>query len=72
MVRTGDTVVIGGIFQEDRETTSEGVPWLKDVPLLGWLFKAEIKRLGKVELLIFLTPTVVKTTAGEMAETRQL
>jgi type IV pilus assembly protein PilQ len=72
MVRTGDTVVIGGIYQEDRETTTEGVPWLKDVPLLGWLFKAEIKKLGKVELLIFLTPTVVKTTGDAMAAKGQL
>jgi len=68
MVRTGDTIVIGGIYQEDKETTEDGVPWLKEVPLLGWLFKAERRREGKVELLIFLTPTVVTTPESRMAQ----
>lgn len=72
MVRNGDTVVIGGIFQEIKDNRDAGVPWLKDVPLLGWLFKAEHTILDKRELLIFLTPTVVKTTGGEMAETGRL
>lgn len=72
MVRNGDTVVIGGIFQEIKDNRDAGVPWLKDVPLLGWLFKAEHTILDKRELLIFLTPTVVKTTGGELAETGRL
>jgi len=61
IVRTGDTVVIGGIYQEDKRTGDSGVPFLKDIPLLGWLFKAERKEEAKVELLIFLTPTVVSS-----------
>jgi type IV pilus assembly protein PilQ len=71
MVRTGDTIVIGGIYQEERETTEAGVPWLKDVPLLGWLFKAERDDHLKVELLIFLTPTVVTTPEVDMAQKGQ-
>ena len=59
IVKTGDTVVIGGIYQEDKRTGDSGVPLLKDIPLLGWLFKAERKEEAKVELLIFLTPTVI-------------
>jgi type IV pilus assembly protein PilQ len=59
IVRTGETVVIGGIYQKEEATTDTGVPWIKDIPLLGWLFKAQRKTEGKVELLIFLTPSVV-------------
>jgi type IV pilus assembly protein PilQ len=61
IVRTGDTVVIGGIYQEDKRTGDSGIPLLKDIPLLGWLFKAERKEEAKVELLIFLTPTVISS-----------
>lgn len=64
MIRTGDTVVIGGIYHKREETVETGVPWLMDIPLLGWLFKAQHKELVKTELLIFLTPTVVDTLAA--------
>jgi len=63
MIKTGDTVVIGGIYSKWEETTDTGVPWLMDIPLLGWLFKAQHKELEKHELLIFITPTVVNTLA---------
>ena len=61
IVKTGETVVIGGIFQKEEDTGDTGIPWLMDVPLLGWLFKAERKTRTQVELLIFLTPTVINT-----------
>jgi type IV pilus assembly protein PilQ len=60
MVKTGDTVVIGGIFKEDKSETETGVPWLRDVPILGWLFGAQKKARTRSELLIFLTPTVLE------------
>ena len=62
IVRTGETVVIGGIYHKTEATSDSGVPWLKDIPILGWLFKAQYDDLVKTELLIFLTPTVVHTT----------
>jgi type IV pilus assembly protein PilQ len=61
IIKTGDTVVIGGIYQKSEINTDSGVPWLKDIPLLGYLFKADRKTENKTELLIFLTPTVVKS-----------
>ena len=61
IVKTGDTVVIGGIYQEVEQSSDSGIPFLKDIPLLGWLFKAERSVKDKVELLIFLTPTVLKS-----------
>ena len=65
MVKSGDTVVIGGIFKEDKTENEAGVPWLRDVPLLGWLFKARTHIIEKSELLIFLTPTVVQATTED-------
>jgi len=59
LVENGGTVVIGGIFeQNDREDITK-VPWLGDVPYLGWLFKTKTNTSTKTELLIFLTPKVV-------------
>jgi len=59
MIASGDTVVIGGIYKENKSTTEEGTPWLRNVPILGWLFKTKSKTDSRSELLIFLTPTVV-------------
>ena len=67
IVKTGDTVVIGGIYQEQEMTADSGIPLLKDIPLLGWLFKTEHKEKRKVELLIFLTPTVIKSVVEDMS-----
>ena len=63
MVRSGDTVVLGGIYKESKGDDESGVPWLRDIPGLGYLFKAQRKTSEKSELLIFLTPTVLPTPA---------
>jgi type IV pilus assembly protein PilQ len=62
MIKTGDTVVIGGIFTENQGTDESGIPGLRRIPLLGWLFKAQSITNRKTELLIFLTPTVVASS----------
>jgi len=67
IVKTGDTVVIGGIYQKQDRTSDTGIPFLMDIPLLGWLFKAERKEEAQVELLIFLTPTVIKSVIEDMS-----
>ena len=59
MVKSGETVVIGGIIKESDGDDVSGIPVLKDAPILGWLFKAKRKTHSKSELLIFLTPTVL-------------
>jgi type IV pilus assembly protein PilQ len=64
MVATGDTVIIGGIYKENKGDTSEGIPWLRKIPIIGWLFKTDSTSLEKSELLIFLTPTVVYSERG--------
>ena len=61
MVRDGETMVIGGVFVDTQNNNVQGVPYLSRVPVLGWLFKNKSESVAKQELLIFLTPNIVKT-----------
>ena len=58
-VRNGETTVIGGIYVDNDTESDTGVPFLKDIPLLGWLFKSNSKNKSKSELLIFITPKIL-------------
>jgi type IV pilus assembly protein PilQ len=58
LVRNGETVVLGGILTETRTTLEDRVPWVHNIPVLGWLFKRQRVTADTVELMIFLTPTV--------------
>ena len=58
-VKSGDTIVIGGIFTEINTESRAGIPWLRNIPGLGYLFGAEVTTDDRTELLMFLTPTVV-------------
>jgi type IV pilus assembly protein PilQ len=60
LVNDGDTIVIGGILKSSVTSGSSGWPGLKNIPLLGWLFKTETKSSINNELLIFITPKIVK------------
>jgi type IV pilus assembly protein PilQ len=61
LVSNGATIVIGGLLQSDERWSESRVPWLSKVPMLGSLFKStSIGPEGKVELLIFLTPTILE------------
>lgn len=59
LVNNGETVVLGGIFQHSLTNSVEKVPLLGDLPLLGALFRRSYEKMGKSELLIFVTPKVV-------------
>ncbi|WP_136526622.1 type IV pilus secretin family protein [Geomonas ferrireducens] len=59
VVSNGDTTVIGGIYVDSDTEADTGVPFLADIPLLGWLFKSNAKQKTKTELLIFITPKIV-------------
>jgi type IV pilus assembly protein PilQ len=60
LLSDGETAVIGGILVIDRGTTITKVPFFADIPIIGWLFKTKSTREEKRELLIFITPRVVK------------
>ena len=59
-VGNGDTAVIGGIYEEEIRNDVTQVPFLGNLPLLGYLFKQTGTSTNKTELLIFLTPRIVK------------
>jgi len=59
--RDGETMVIGGVFIDTQNNSVVGVPYLSRVPVLGWLFKQKTENVAKQELLIFLTPSIVKS-----------
>ena len=61
IVENGQTAVIGGLTTEDEVITEIGVPILKDIPLIGLLFKYTNKRNESRDLVIFVTPTIVET-----------
>jgi type IV pilus assembly protein PilQ len=61
MIRDGETMVIGGVFIDTQNNNVAGIPYLSRVPVLGWLFKQKTESVAKQELLIFLTPTIVKS-----------
>jgi len=70
----GQTVVIGGMMQNQKTQTESKIPLLGDIPLLGNLFKRKLKQDVKTELLIFLTPHIVAEPAqlaGMSAKQRQ-
>ena len=62
MVKNGQTSIIGGVYQNDTATTVTGVPWFKDLPLVGGLFRSRENRNTRNELMIFITPRVISVS----------
>ncbi len=60
LVNDGDTIVIGGIRKTRKDINEKGLPFLRKLPVLGWLFKTDAKENTTDELLIFITPRVVQ------------
>jgi len=64
LVDNGETVVIGGIYEQVKSEGVDKVPFLGDIPLLGVLFRHKYKTDDKAELLVFVTPKVLKESLG--------
>lgn len=60
VISDGDTLVVGGIRKQNVTKSTTAVPWLSKIPVLGWLFKSESNVTQERELLIFVTPRIVK------------
>jgi type IV pilus assembly protein PilQ len=60
VISDGDTIVIGGVMASQETKAVSGWPWLQKIPVLGWLFKTEDIARHKQELLIFVTPKILK------------
>jgi type IV pilus assembly protein PilQ len=64
LVNDGQTVVLGGILETEQRDTVSKVPFLGDIPGLGYLFRSKTKTDNKDELLIFVTPKILREGAN--------
>jgi type IV pilus assembly protein PilQ len=60
IVQDGETIVISGLTKNTTSNSESGVPWLTDIPVLGWLFKSDSRSSNLQEVLIFITPHILK------------
>lgn len=58
-IQSGETLVLGGLIKEDEGRASQGLPYLRHIPVLGWLFGSQGKSKSRTELVVMLTPTAV-------------
>ncbi len=72
LVKDGHTAVIGGLIDHQQDVTASGIPVLKDIPLLGGLFRSTRRRRDTTELFLFLTPHVLRTDADMEHTQREL
>jgi type IV pilus assembly protein PilQ len=66
VVADGETVVIGGLTRNENTESESGIPFLKDIPLLGNLFKYSRKSITKKDLVIFVTPRIIRNYIGNV------
>ena len=64
-VSNGDTVVLGGVYENNKNNTVNKVPFFGDLPGIGFLFRYNYVNDSKNELLIFITPKVIKQNLGQ-------
>jgi type II secretory pathway component GspD/PulD (secretin) len=67
MIPNGNTLVMGGLVQDNPTASYSKVPLLGDIPGLGWAFRSESKTMTKDNLIIFMTPTIIKNTDFQQA-----
>lgn len=72
MVNDGDTAVIAGLIKKTNSNSDSGVPFIKDIPILGFFFKGEAIDDRKDELMIFITPSVIKGVLKNESKTALL
>ena len=60
IAKDGQTIVVGGLVRDNLTINENKIPFLGDIPWLGWAFKSESRQIEKLNLLVFLTPTLVR------------
>ena len=71
-VSDGQTIVLGGLIQDSRTQNKNGVPFLQDIPVLGWLFGTHSNELTRTELIVLITPHVIRSSDDARAITQEL
>jgi len=69
MLKDGNTLVIGGLIQDNKDEGVSKAPFIGDIPILGWLFKYKKKTIDKTNLFFFISPRVIRTVADAQALT---
>lgn len=64
LVNDADTAVIGGIYTRNKAVNYTKIPWLADIPIVGWFFKSKAEADTRSEVLIFLTPKIVNRASS--------
>jgi type IV pilus secretin PilQ/predicted competence protein len=72
LVKDGETVVIGGIMKDTSSNSDSGVPYLKDIPVFGWLFKKSSWQKDFEELVVFITPRVLSAGSENLPTAEQM
>ncbi len=70
-VQSGETLVLGGLIKENKSNGSEGVPYLRHLPVVGWAFGSRGKSVSRTELVVMITPTAVTDTVDAREVTRE-
>ncbi len=60
LIKEGETVVLGGVFRDDSQKNEAGIPYLRSLPVFGWLFRRLFRTSQREELLVFITPRLVR------------
>jgi type IV pilus assembly protein PilQ len=60
LVRDGGTAVLGGVYTTKTSDSTQGIPFLSKIPIIGWLFRTKDHTDDSAELLIFVTPRILK------------
>ena len=72
LVRDGQTIVLGGILKDTRQESESGVPYLKEIPVFGWLFKNHRWQKDFEELMVFITPRIAEAGSTNLPTAEQL
>jgi type IV pilus assembly protein PilQ len=72
LVKDGETIVLGGILKDTSQDSESGVPYLKDIPVLGWLFKNQRVQKDFEELMVFITPRITSAGSENLPAAEQL
>ncbi|MBI3782355.1 MAG: type II and III secretion system protein, partial [Deltaproteobacteria bacterium] len=72
LVKSGQTVVLGGIYRDNYSESQTGLPFLQNVPGLGWLFRDLSKSDRREDLLVFLTPKIMGAAPSTLPSAEEL
>lgn len=70
IIEDKSTVVLGGLIEDSADDSSQGVPFLSRIPILGWLFKYQSKTKNKTNLMVFLKPTIIRDAKASTSFTQ--